>query len=124
MTNHEFPLPMSSALDFIYDRPEAQQKLMLRLHDFLTEGTDLEPRLRYGIPFYYRRRWVCYLNPLKPDGVELAFTRAKELPVAREVLEFGDRKQVAGLKFFPNEPLPWDLLREVLFEAIELDDRG
>ena len=70
---------MNPALNFIYNHEGPQRAIMLYLHELLVNEMGLEAKLRYKIPFYYRKSWICYLNPVKPDSIELAFTRGNEL---------------------------------------------
>lgn len=79
-------------------------------------------KIRYNIPFYYRKTWICYLNPVKRNGVELAFIRANELSNDHGVLDFKERKQVAGITFYDKSEMNMELLRPVIQEAILLDD--
>ncbi len=107
---------------FFLEQTEAVQQIMWPLHRFLLHFPGLEPKLRYKIPFYYRKSWVCYLNPIKGSGVELAFTRANELSNAQGLLDFRGRTQVAGIVFSENSPIPFDSLFELVHEALLLDE--
>ena len=95
---------------------------MLFLHRIFNEELLLEDRLSYKIPFYYRKSWICYLNPLKNGSVELAFPRANELSNAGGLLDHKGRKQVAGVEFSILRDIPLEALMEVLHEALLLDD--
>jgi hypothetical protein len=70
---------MLEAENFIRQFEGKQCEVMLHLHALLTETFDLEPKMRYGLPFYYRKSWICYLNPAKDGTVEFAITRGNEL---------------------------------------------
>ncbi len=102
---------------------EGQEKAIVNyLHTRLVNEYDLMGKISYGIPMYYRKSWVCYLNPLKKGGVELAFARANELSNEQGLLDFKCRKQVAGIDLFEVNKIPDRLINEILQEALILDE--
>lgn len=109
--------------DFIYAHTENQQLILLQLSDFLIDFPEISFKIRYKIPFFDRKTWVCYLNPIKDDGIELAFLRGSELPNTLGALRFYGRKQVMGIRYFRPEDINFEVLQDVLMEAIELDDK-
>jgi hypothetical protein len=108
--------------DFIYQFEGEQREILLFFHRIFTEELFLSDKLRYKIPFYYRKSWVCYLNPIKDEGIELAFPRANELSNDQGILDFKGRKQVAGIDVFRTSEIPLEAIMEILNEAIILDD--
>ncbi len=95
---------MSSAEDFIYQQEEDLQLLLLPLRELFLSYPGVTAKLRYKIPFYYRKSWVCYTNPIKGQGVEVAFLRGFELGDPQGVLQDKGRKMVKGIDIFnPNE---------------------
>ncbi|MBK7638238.1 MAG: hypothetical protein IPJ13_31150 [Saprospiraceae bacterium] len=78
--------------------------------------------MKYGIPFYYKKSWICYLNPTNDGRVEIAFTRANELIENASLLEFGIRKQVAGIMITDIESLPLEDLNTIMTEALVIDE--
>ncbi len=108
--------------DFIYSKKNKQRELLLYLHNLLTESFGLQPKIRYKIPFYYNRSWICYLNPIKNDGIELAFTRGNELSNVQGILESKGRSQVLGMEFYSVQEIPGNEIMEVVQEAIILDE--
>jgi hypothetical protein len=101
---------------------ESTQKILNRLHQLLHHELDLEARIRYKIPFYYNRSWICYLNATKEGGVELAFTRGNELSNAQGLLQSQGRQQVSGVIFRDPGEIHEDVLLEVINEALLLDE--
>ncbi|MCA1752760.1 MAG: hypothetical protein ABR572_10760 [Cryomorphaceae bacterium] len=99
----------------------AQAEIMELLHGEISELPGIVMKERYKLPFYYGRSWICYLNPIKKEGIELAFTRGNDLSNAHEIPEHRTRKQIAGIICADANELPLDLIRDTLFEAIELD---
>ena len=113
---------MEAIFQFI-DRYEGDQQAILQyLHNLLISFPDIEPKLRYKIPFYYRKSWVCYLNPIKKRGIELCFTRGNELSNQQGLLEARDRKQIRGIIFEKVADIPAESLMAVLQEAFLLDE--
>lgn len=109
--------------DFIFELEGTQREIVESLHGFLSNFPEISPKIKYHIPFYYRKSWICYLNPVKKDtGVELAFTRGNELSNEQGLLASKDRKQILGVTFFSVQEIPFDTLQEIMMEAILLDD--
>lgn len=109
-------------LDYISERPQKEQDLLLYLHNILMHYPGMTCKLRYKIPFYYRKSWICYINPVKTGGVELAFTRANEMVDEQGALDFKSRKQVAGIEYARVKELNDAVLHTLINEAILLDD--
>lgn len=101
---------------------EKQRDLMEQLHHFVCQQGNLQPKIRFKIPFYFGYSWICYLNPIKTAGVELAFVRGNELSNTQGILEFQNRKQVMGIQLFPGQDIPWEHIREIMQEALILDE--
>lgn len=99
-----------------------QKELLEHLHDHLLKFPGMSARLNYGIPFYYRRSWVCYINPLKNVSVELVFIKATQLGDEHRLLDFRGRKMVAGIQFESINQIPWPQLSAMIREALLLDD--
>jgi hypothetical protein len=95
---------------------------MLHLHNLMMSFPEVTSKISYQIPFYYRKSWICYLNPVKGGGVELGFTRGQELSNEQGILEAKGRKQVAGIIFYSLKDIPERALLEVINEAIILDE--
>lgn len=113
---------MKTVIDYIESADESRRSILQYLHDFLVDSYGLEPKLRYGIPFYYYRSWICYLNPLKEGGVELAFTRGNELSNVEGYLIDKGRKQVMGIEYHSFTDIDQDVLELLVAEAILLDE--
>lgn len=107
---------------FIEESAGVQKEIMLRLHQFITEFPEVTSKIRYKIPFYYRKSWICYLNPIKVDKVELAFPRGNELSNEQGLLQANGRKQVRGAIFETVDEIPWQSIHEIFQEAFLLDE--
>ena len=107
---------------YLSDLDSPQQEMIDYLHQLITSYPEVTAKIRYKIPFYYRRSWICYLNPTKDGGVELAFTRGNELSNEQGLLDARGRKQVSGVVFYQLKDIPEAVLYEVLQEAFLLDE--
>jgi hypothetical protein len=81
---------------------------------------NLTPKLRYKIPFYYGKSWVCYLNA-KKNRIDLSFIRANEFSLDFEELDFKKRKTVASLSYFLDDSIDYILLNKIIDEALRVD---
>ncbi|MEM9921408.1 MAG: DUF1801 domain-containing protein [Bacteroidota bacterium] len=108
--------------DFILDREGQQQSILQYLHELLLMHPEIDAKISYRIPFYYRKSWICYLNPLKKDGVEMVFTRGNELSNTQGILQSKGRKQVAGIELSSVEEIPTESILEIIQEALLLDE--
>ena len=115
-------MAVEAVLDFIDGLPDNQKEIAAQLHNILFHAEELTPKIRYKIPFYSRKSWICYLNPIKKNGIEMAFIRGNKLSNAQGVLESKDRKLVRGISFYTLEDIQENLILEILQEALILDD--
>jgi hypothetical protein len=95
---------------------------MLYLNNLLSNELNLIGRLRFKIPFYYHKSWICYLNPKKNNIVEFAFIRGNELSNSQHLLESKGRKQVCSIELRSLSEMPVSELMEIIQEAILLDE--
>lgn len=112
---------MTDTEDFIYQHEENQREVMLFLHNYLV-GLNLRDKMRYKIPFYFGRSWICYLNPTRDGQVEFAFTRGNELSNNQGLLDSKGRKQVYSIELRKVSEIPIRQLNEIVQEAIVLDE--
>ena len=113
---------MSGVEDFIYQYEGNQREILIYFHNLLSAELGLSDRIRYKIPFYFKNSWICYLNPFKNGAVELAFTRGNELSNVQGLLEARNRKQISGIAFEKVADIPFKAIREIIQEAILLDE--
>ncbi|MEQ9036385.1 MAG: DUF1801 domain-containing protein [Gracilimonas sp.] len=95
---------------------------MLYFHNLLTSFPTVSSAIKYRIPFYDQKTWVCYLNPLKNGKVSLCFLRGYELSNEQGLLESKGRKQVLSVDFGSVDEIPKDTIREIINEALFLDE--
>lgn len=113
---------MVSVENFILNREGNQKEILLILHDFIVNIPKIEAKYRFKIPFYFRNRWVCYLNPIKDDGIELVFLNGKKMKDRLGLLEDRGRKMVAGIRIYDPIEIPLESIASLLEEAFVLDD--
>lgn len=112
---------MNACTDFIYEQEEPVQSIMMTLHELLSTFPEISCKIRFKIPFYYRKSWVCYLNPLKNKSVELVFIHGGRLSNVQGLLHTKGRKMVAGITFSSIEDINMEAVLEILAEAILLE---
>ncbi|HMO39915.1 MAG TPA: DUF1801 domain-containing protein [Saprospiraceae bacterium] len=113
---------MDACLDYIYEKEGVQHEILMHLHELIAAYPEVSAKMRYKIPFYYRKSWVCYLNPIGTDRVELVFLRGNELSNEQRLLESRGRKQVLGVIFEQVADIPDVVLHEILQEAFLVDE--
>ena len=114
---------MTAVEAFILEKEGTQQAVLQFLNDLMMSHPEITSKIRYKVPFYYRKSWICYLNPTKkPIGVEMVFLRGNELSNEQGLLDAKGRKQVMGVTFSKVEDVPMETLLEVIQEAILLDE--
>jgi len=114
---------MLSVDDYIFSLEGEAMKIVQKLDTMLALQLGLESKIRYKIPFYYNRSWICYINPQKNGGVELAFLRGNEMSNYYGYLDLKGRKQVMGISFYESKEIKEDILMEIIAEAILLDEQ-
>ncbi|MEK9614257.1 MAG: DUF1801 domain-containing protein [Flavobacteriaceae bacterium] len=95
---------------------------MLQFHNLLTLELNLTEKIRFKIPFYYGRSWICYLNPTKDSKIEFAFVRGNELSNHWGILDSKGRKQVYSIEFENVSEIPTQRIYKIIEEAILLDE--
>lgn len=113
---------MSEVEEYIYQFEGEQRKLLFYLYKILSDRLDLTDKIRFKIPFYYGRSWICYLNPKKTGKVEVCFIRGNELSNSQGLLDSKGRKQVCSLEFEKVADIPHSAVNEIIQEAILLDE--
>jgi hypothetical protein len=90
----------------------------------ITHFEGVTTRLNYGIPFFYGRKWICYLNVVKKDGgVELVFLQALHFRDPHGLLQARGRKMVKGILIRSVEEAPGQALLDTIRAAVDYDRR-
>ena len=118
---------MAELLEFL---PEDQLELLQHLRELIFQTLpDIKERLSYNVPFYKKRKGICYIWPgavpwgnKNWDGVEFGFNYGYLLTDEVGYLDRGNRKQVYTKRFASVDEINDEILREYLLEAAELDE--
>ncbi len=113
---------MTAVEDFIYTYEGNQRAVMLHLHNLLSGEMNLVAKIRFKVPFYYKKSWICYLNPRKNGLVEFSFLRGNELSNVQGLLQSKGRKQVFSITFENLADIPEKTINEIIQEALLLDE--
>lgn len=91
---------------------------------------EVKEKLSYNVPFYSRNNSICFIWPasvpwgkVENNGVKFGFTKGSLLKDYASYLGKGDRKQVYTKTFFTPAEIDFDILRDYLFEALEIDSK-
>ncbi|NNC85994.1 MAG: DUF1801 domain-containing protein [Bacteroidia bacterium] len=113
---------MSDVENFIYSNDGHQKDVMLFLHNYMVSQPAISAKIRFHIPFYYRKTWICYMNPRKDNSIEFCFIRGRELSDGQGILEYKGRVMVTSVNIKTVKDIPEQALFEVIQEAILLDE--
>lgn len=113
---------MNPAEDYILNFKGAQAALMAFLHHHF-EKKGLQPKIAYSLPFYYGKKWVCYLKPNKDESLDLSFTRANQFKDPTGLLQARERRQISSLVLWPEADVPLEAIDAILEEALKLDQK-
>lgn len=112
---------MNPAEAYILGKEEPFRSILIQLQaviEGLVPGICL--RYKYRIPFYYlNEKPFCYLNQ-SGDYVDLGLVRGNQLTRYTDHMVTADRKQVTSLRYFKTEEIDYEILKEVLGEALQL----
>ena len=109
--------------EFILEQQNSHQKKLLQVIDnFLISRFELEPKIRYRIPFYYQLSWVCYLNPISGNTIEWAFIHGHLMSNDHGMLQSKGRKQVRGIEISSQEQIFDPIIETIVHEALIIDE--
>lgn len=111
--------------DFLSHLPEEELTIVEFLRELVFECIpEVKEKLSYNVPFYSRRRRICYIWPASvpwggiKEGVCFGFTKGKQM----SNVDLIDTKQISKQIFTKLRDIDVDLLREQIFEAVVLDN--
>ena len=112
---------MNAIDDFILGLP-ADQGALVGFHRTVikSQHTGISERIAYGIPFFYYKKPLCYIN-VKEWGVDLGFVNGTGL-APRAALVVGNRKTVRSIGIAWQDEVDIILLVELVQEALVLQD--
>jgi hypothetical protein len=103
-------------------KPSNTAQIMHVIDGAFMELPGVVSKLSFKVPFYYKHSWICYLNPMKPYGVELCFLRAREMSDEAKLLNFKDRKIVGGIAIKELDGIFMKTLLAYFHEALLIDE--
>ena len=112
---------MEATLTFIEQQSAEQRLVLLQLRELILDAAPhIQEDLKWKIPFYSYQGLLCYLNP-QPGCVALGFCRGALLSNQQGLLQ-GDGKEVRLLKINCKTPILKEEIRELLQEAMLLNE--
>lgn len=88
----------------------------------------IKAKLSYGVPYYKINYRLCFIWPstapysIIKEGVQLGFCKGSLLSNSQKILDMGTRKEVAIVNFTNHNQIDEQLISEILYEAIEVDE--
>lgn len=88
----------------------------------------IKTKLSYGVPYYKINYRLCFVwqatapYSIIKEGVQLGFCKGNLLSNAQELLDMGNRKEVAIVNFTKANQINEQQISEILYEAIEIDE--
>jgi hypothetical protein len=119
----------NSVEDFLEYLPDYERKIVDVLRAVVWDCIpDCIEKISYNVPYYYRHSRICFVWPssipwgnVKMNGVQLGFCNGYLLKDDLQYLEKGNRKQVYIKTFQDVKEIDVDLVRNYLYDAVEID---
>ena len=114
--------------DFYYNLPEQEKVIVDLLRELVLEAApNFREKISYNVPYYFLNSRVCYIWPasVKPGpraGVVFGLCRGQMLSNEQGLLELENRKEIGTITFRLPEEIDQDAVREILYEAILVDE--
>lgn len=115
--------------DYLHSLDGEESKIANYLHQIiLSTSPKVKTKLSYGVPYYRINYRLCFVWPasapysILKEGVQLGFCKGNLLSNVQGALEMGNRKEVAIINFTKQNQINEQLISEILFEAIEVDE--
>ena len=121
----------STVDDFLDFLPDDELLIVRRLRNIVLDCIpDVREKLSYNVPYYSRRRTICFIWPAAitwggkkgHDGVRFGFTYGHMLRDELGYLDRGTRKQVYWRDFLTVKDIDEEVLRAYIFEALDVDE--
>ena len=116
---------MDQVAIYIQDQPERYRLIFHQLRDLIINSSPkITEKFSYQCPFYYYKRPLCYLytSKMKPEKLLLGLCQGAQLSNVHEVFTATERKQIRLVEIDVNKNLELDTIREIVNEAIILQD--
>jgi len=112
--------PKVSFHDFLEKIDPMQAEVVSYLDNLFLSIEGVSKKMRYRIPFYDYKSWICYLNPLDKNQLELCFLDGLLMLESFPSLDQKDRKAIAGYTIQVNQDLEQELILNMVNHAISL----
>ncbi len=119
---------MNAVEEYISLLPDDERVIAAYLrHIVLSTSPKFTEKLSYGVPYFYINSRVCFIWPasaplsIHKQGVQLGFCKGNQLMNSQGIMDMADRKEVGVMMCLQLSDINEDLIKELLFEAIELD---
>jgi hypothetical protein len=109
---------------YILAQPEPSRQIMTILRSWIQDlGPHTQEKISNQVPFFYFYGQLCHLSPFN-EGVDLSFTRGKELDDESKLTDSRGRKQVKSVTFYSVAELEEheDEVRRLLNQAAILNE--
>jgi hypothetical protein len=119
---------MKSFEDFYYGISKEEKAMVDRLRNIIQNTSPkFVEKISYGVPYYFLHTRVCYIWPasVKPGpkaGVVLGLCNGQLLSNDQKILELEGRKVIATITYLSLKEIKDNIVREILNEAILVDE--
>lgn len=111
----------NSYQEFLSRIDPLQAEVVNYFDQLFTSKLGISRKIRFRVPFYDYNSWICYLNPIKKNAIELCFLDGIAMAKSFPLLDMKDRKKVSGITIAVNEDIPAELIIDMLNHAISLN---
>lgn len=103
--------------EYCLELPKHIQPILKKLRLLILSTTpNLEERIIYGIPFFYLKKRIFYLNPTK-YGIDLGFCEGYLLS-EHPIVDIKNRSKVRTISYNSPKQIDEEILIPILHEAI------
>jgi hypothetical protein len=112
-----------SKVDYYIEKQDLEISLIVStIRDIILScAVQIQESIKYKIPFYSYHSNICYIN-VRKKTVDLGFVNGANLSNHQGLLEVKDRVSVKTISFQNVSEIDESILREIIFEAIMLDE--
>ncbi|WP_298146601.1 DUF1801 domain-containing protein [Flavobacterium sp.] len=119
-------IKFKSVADFLKSLPSGEWEIVELLRELIVETVpDVQERLAYNVPFYYRNRRIAFIWPASvpcgniKEGVALGFVAGNALLKT----DVNADSKVERIVFKSVSEIDPEWVRQLLYEAILVDDQ-
>ena len=121
------PVDFQDLDDLFEFLPEDELQIVKLLRSIIYECIpEIKEKLSYNVPFFKLKKTICFIWPGSVpwggtfEGVQLGFSKGHLLSHAG-YLDAGKRKFVRIKTFKPPQDIDFEIVRNLLYEAAEID---